>query len=160
MRMHTGNLLWRIVFTLLCILLLIMIVMLTVLITHRPATLWKMAAPLYVEPPSASSISGRFTTLPPRAVLPSEQACAARIHHSAWEPRSDNTTANQRVPTQQQIDQLAPWGPAIGIDPKANDLLKQITGNFTGTTNEILQWSACKWGIDENIIRAEAVVEF
>src|SRR5207247_1722894 len=32
-------------------------------------------------------------------------------------------------------------------------------GNFTGKTDEILQWVACKWGIDEDIVRAEAVTE-
>ena len=35
----------------------------------------------------------------------------------------------------------------------------QVTGHFVGTTDEILQWVACKWGIDENIVRADAVVE-
>jgi hypothetical protein len=36
---------------------------------------------------------------------------------------------------------------------------RQITGNFTGTTDEIIQWVACKWGIDEDIVRAEARAE-
>src|SRR5262249_50724408 len=35
----------------------------------------------------------------------------------------------------------------------------RVTGNFTGTTDEILQWAACKWGIDEDIVRAQAVQE-
>jgi autotransporter family porin len=35
----------------------------------------------------------------------------------------------------------------------------QVTGNFTGTTTEIIQWAACKWGIDEDTIRAVAVQE-
>jgi hypothetical protein len=34
-----------------------------------------------------------------------------------------------------------------------------VTGNFKGTTTEILQWAACKWGIDEDLIRADAVQE-
>ena len=45
------------------------------------------------------------------------------------------------------------------MDNKSDSLLRQITGNFTGTTDEILQWVACKWGIDVNIVRAEAVQE-
>ena len=118
-----------------------------------------MVASLYIKPPSAASIAGGFTTLPPGAALPSEQECAARVKRSSWEPRSDNTPANQHVPTQEQTARLTPWNETIGVDPKANNLLLQITGNFTGTTDEILQWAACKWGIDENIVRAEAVVE-
>src|SRR5690242_20223600 len=58
------------------------------------------------------------------------------LHHSSsWEPRPDNTTANHRVPTAQQIADPDPWGPSIGLDPKADTLRKQITGNFTGTTS-------------------------
>ena len=32
----------------------------------------------------------------------------------------------------------------------------RITGSFTGTTDEVLQWTACKWGFDEDHVRAEA----
>ena len=35
----------------------------------------------------------------------------------------------------------------------------RIDGNFTGTTAEILRWTACKWGIDENIVFAQTVME-
>ena len=97
--------------------------------------------------------------LPPGAALPSEATCAARIHRSSWEPRPENTAANHRVPTAAQVAQLGPWGSAMGLDPQADGLRQQMTGNFTGTTDEILQWVACKWGIDPNIVRAEAVVE-
>ncbi len=91
--------------------------------------------------------------------LPSERDCATHVHFSSSEPRSNNTPANQSVPTHQQIAQLAPWNETIGVDPKADGLRKQVTGNFTGTTDEIFQWVACKWGIDANIVRAEAIVE-
>jgi hypothetical protein len=143
----------------LSVILLIAIIILPVLITHRPHALWSIIASIYSPPPSATSIEGGFTTLPPGSVLPSEKECAARVHRSSWEPRPDNTTANHSVPTSQQIAQLAPWGPAIGVNAKADALRRQITGNFTGTTNEIIQWVACKWGIDENIVRAEAIAE-
>ena len=33
----------------------------------------------------------------------------------------------------------------------------RITGNFTGTTDEIIQWAACKWGWSDNVVRAQAV---
>ena len=33
------------------------------------------------------------------------------------------------------------------------------TGNFTGTTDEIIQWAACKWGFDENTLRAQVAKE-
>ena len=146
-------------FVLVSSLLLIAVVMLTVLITHKPRAIWNMVASVNFHPPPTPTASERFNTLPPGANLPSESECAARVRRYAWEPRLDNTTANHRVPMAQQISRLARWGPAIGVDAMADTLRRQITGNFTGTTDEILQWVACKWGIDEDIVRAEAVAE-
>jgi hypothetical protein len=34
-----------------------------------------------------------------------------------------------------------------------------VSGGFTGTTDEILQWGAEKWGIPEDVVRAVAVTE-
>lgn len=131
----------------------------TIALTHRPRVLWTDLASLVTKPPAASAIAGNFTTLPPGATLPDEQECTARVHRSSWEPRPDNQTANQSVPSEEQLALLTPWDESIGVDPQANKLLVQITGHFTGTTDEILQWAACKWGIDEDIVLAEAVVE-
>lgn len=149
----------KLVLTLISALLLFIIVVAAIITTHRPYTVWNMLASLYIKPPSAAAIDGGFTTLPPGSPLPSEQECAARVRRASWEPRTDNTAANQRIPTHEQIALLTPWNETIGVDPKANNLLLQITGNFTGTTDEILQWAACKWGIDEDIVRAEVAVE-
>ena len=100
------------------------------------------------------------TTLSPGSALPGDSTCASEISMSSFEPRTDNNTANHQVPTSAQIANLHPWNPLIGMDSKSDNLRRRITGNFTGTTDEILQWAACKWGIDPNIVRAEAVTEF
>lgn len=97
--------------------------------------------------------------LPPGSALPSEAECAARVHRASWEPRPDNRAANSSVPSAAQIAALGPWGPDMGLSPQADTLRRQITGNFTGTTDEILQWVACKWGFNPDLVRAEAVVE-
>jgi soluble lytic murein transglycosylase-like protein len=34
-----------------------------------------------------------------------------------------------------------------------------VTGNFRGTTDEIIRWAAWKWGIDEDLLRAVAARE-
>lgn len=57
-----------------------------------------------------------------------------------------------------------PWGVAgrffSGDDPRANSAIApRVDGNFTGTTDEILLWAACKWGIGANAVRAQAVGE-
>jgi len=38
-------------------------------------------------------------------------------------------------------------------------LFGRVTGNFTGTTDEIIQWAAAKWGLPDDVIRAQAVAE-
>lgn len=151
---------WRwILLTLISIILLLAIVLVTVITTHKPGVLWRLVASVYAKPPDPSSIAGGFTTLAPGATLPSEQECAARVHRASWEPRPDNQAANHKSPTELQLSLLTPWNEDIGVDPQANTFLLRITGNFSGTTDEIIQWAACKWGLDENIVRAEAVVE-
>jgi hypothetical protein len=35
-------------------------------------------------------------------------------------------------------------------------LLPRVDGQFTGTTDEIFQWGACKWGLSDNMLRAIA----
>ena len=108
---------------------------------------------------ASSSTPYSFPLLPPGSALPSEAFCAAQVQRSSWEPRPENYAANHRIPTSAQIAGLAPWDASIGLDPRADQLRRQMTGAFTGTTDEILQWVACKWGVPVDIVRAEAVVE-
>jgi autotransporter family porin len=47
-----------------------------------------------------------------------------------------------------------------GDDARAlTQIRPRVNGNFVGSTDEILQWAACKWGIDEDIVRAQAATE-
>ncbi len=133
-------------------LLLIAIVLLPVITIHRPHFLWRIIASLYYTPPAASSIAGGFRTLPPGSILPSDSECAARVHRSPWEPRPDNETANH-TNVYAQGDRLT------GSYLAQYGYQSRVTGNFTGTTDEIIQWAACKWGFDEDTVRAQAVQE-
>jgi autotransporter family porin len=98
------------------------------------------AGPTPPPPPPAPPSSGRFETLPPGSALPSDAECAARVR-PAPEVRPSNAVPNA----------------TRGVSP--NDVYPRVTGDFTGTTDEILQWVACKWGIDEDIVRAQIVKE-
>ena len=72
--------------------------------------------------------------------LPSDGDCAARVRRSG-EVRPGNAAYNATT-----------WGPWSGEFPRA-------TGNFTGSTDDIIQWAACKWGFDENTLRAQVAKE-
>jgi hypothetical protein len=116
--------------------------------------------------PATSSTSGRrtaasvgprhFETLGPGASLPTGSQCAAWVRgRPIPERKAANRTANHT--TGQHVTALFDPG---ATDPRANSLVAaRIDGGFTGTTQEILRWTACKWGIDENLVYAQASVE-
>jgi hypothetical protein len=41
----------------------------------------------------------------------------------------------------------------------ANNENPRVTGNYVGTTDMILQWAACKWGMNTDWARAQAAIE-
>lgn len=92
-------------------------------------------APAPTPPPGST-----FEALPVGAALPSGAACASRIRPTA-EVRPGNAVYNA----------------TRGTSP--HDLTPRVDGDFVGTTDELLQWVACKWGIDEDIVRAQVVLE-
>ncbi len=94
--------------------------------------------------PSAPA-SGHFSTLPPGSALPSDATCAAAVRPMA-ERRADNGTANHTVGTG-------------ATDATNGAYFSRVTGNYTGTTDELIEWTACKWGIDEDIVRAQIAKE-
>jgi hypothetical protein len=106
------------------------------------------------SPATSALPTGPFTTLPPGSALPGDAECAARVQRSAWEPRPENATANQTNVYAQGYrlhgSYLAQYG--AGYEDR-------VTGNFTGTTDEIFQWAACKWGFALDTVRAQAVQE-
>jgi hypothetical protein len=121
------------------------------------------------SPPTTSSsppaASGYFSLRPVGSwsSLPSDSQCAAEVHYSTWEPRPQNYQQNQTEP--------AAGAMAASFSTRPRDqggtynplwdtwLLHRVDGRFTGTTDEILQWAACKWGLPDNLIRADAVEE-
>lgn len=76
---------------------------------------------------------------------------AQRVHRSPWEPRPDNGVANHTVPGRAQLQR---WRQRSDM-PYA----RFVNGRFRGTTDEIIQWAAYKWGFDPRLLRAAAVVE-
>jgi len=98
---------------------------------------------------------GYFHVLSPGAKLPTDAECAARVRRSPWEPRPDNTDANQTVPHQPvSLARFSQYS-----DKWNRDYRTRITGNFKGTTDEIIQWAACKWGWSDDLVRAQAARE-
>lgn len=81
----------------------------------------------------------------------SSRAAAKRVTRTKWEPRRQNRKANRTVPTRKQIKQFR----------RKSDMpyARYVNGRFRGTTDDILEWAARKWGLPENLLRAVAVHE-
>lgn len=85
----------------------------------------------------------------------SDSAAAADVIPTP-EVHAVNNVPNHSVPTSAQLQSfhstIDAWGrPITAVNP----YFKYVTGNFTGTTDEIIQWGAWKWGIPEDWLRAE-----
>lgn len=131
----------------------------------------------HIEAPPALGPGGRTTSSDPPppggyfdtvkvggwSSLPSDDACARKVHHSTWEPRPDNSKRDNVMPDPDAVHASFAERPrsrggayAVRWD---NWLLPRVDGQFTGTTDEIFQWGACKWGLRDDLVRAIAVRE-
>ncbi len=108
---------------------------------------------------SSSESTGYFSTLAPHAPLPSDSQCAALVASTPETiPANAPYNSASAIPTASELTGVhtAPvyndtWVPAADF--------ARVDGNFSGSTDMILRWAACKWGIDESVTRAEAWVE-
>jgi hypothetical protein len=88
----------------------------------------------------------------PNAKRPLRDAKAAKlVKRGRFEPRPANRDATRRVPTAAQLRAFR----AQSEMPYA----RYVTGRFRGTTDEVIQWAARKWGFAPDLLRAVATVE-
>ena len=113
------------------------------------------STPAPSTPAPSASAPAHFRTLPPGAKLPSGAQCAKWV---LAKPSRENKGVNKRF--NHTKGQHVGRNFFQGDTSQANGLIApRINGNFTGTTKEILRWAACKWGINQNIVFAQAAVE-
>ncbi len=131
------------------------LVSLTIVLAVRAA---QPAAQALTNPPPPPD--GYFRLLPvgSYASLPGDRLAAAKVHRSAWEPRPANARYNHVIPGQLRLRREKLSDKAV--DPRWNKyILGRITGRFSGTTDEVFQWAAAKWGLPDNLLRTIAYME-
>jgi hypothetical protein len=96
-----------------------------------------------------------LTQLLPATAEPAAAAVswqAGPVHSDAW--------CAARVKDRPEIRPTNRPFNRAGAQPRARVWpFRRVTGNFTGTTDEIIQWAACKWGFNARALRAQAVRE-
>jgi hypothetical protein len=80
--------------------------------------------------------------------------------HSPGSPADGITSpVNQTKPNAAQLAYYASDGyRSSEMDPPYT-WMKMVDGQYTGSTEMIIRWAACKWGMDEDMIRAQAMSE-
>ena len=119
-------------------------------------------------PPGGTSGSGGDPPAPLTSWVPataghfvplSDAAAAADVTPTP-ENRPDNSASNAYMP---EPSQLHAFYGTINNNGQtvvaANPYDQYVTGHYAGTTDEIIQWAAWKWGIPADWLRAEYVAE-
>ena len=106
----------------------------------------------------SSGGSEHFGTLSPGASLPSDATCASEIPvgtgNGFGEFGHQQYQAYLRAAFRISIPWLRPQCVQRELGPT-----RRVDGQYSGTTDMIFRWAACKWGIDEDLVRAVATVE-
>jgi hypothetical protein len=99
-----------------------------------------------------SRLSDRELVTRPHATRPrSDRRAAQLVRRSRFEPRPANRVATNRMPNARQLRAFR----AQSEMPYA----RYVTGRFVGTTDEVIQWAALKWGFRPDLLRAVATQE-
>jgi hypothetical protein len=89
----------------------------------------------------------------------SDSAAFAMVTYSSFEPRPGNYSANHTTVRGSDLVTYVADAALSFLLLGGNALLRWVDGQFTGTTDEILQWGAHKWGFDPDLVRAIAANE-
>jgi hypothetical protein len=96
----------------------------------------------------------RSPTRPPGCPALSDGEASARVAPTRAEKRPGNAAANRRRPTAAELERFRADNDFVPPEYAA-----RVTGDYTGTTDDIIEWAAWKWGIDEDMLRAQALKE-
>jgi hypothetical protein len=103
------------------------------------------------------------TTWAPVGAQPLSDQEAAMLVSPAPENRPDNAAANSYVPSDAELAAFRSARDNLGRTPvEYNPLATFVTGRpglSDPSTDELIQWAAQKWGIPEDVIRAQVTTE-
>jgi hypothetical protein len=113
-------------------------------------TLVVLATSALLATPAAADSTGLVNAHVGQRPL-SDAAAARKVKRSSFERRPANASATHRVPTKAQLSAFH----RQSDQPYSH----WVTGRFRGTTDEVLQWAAAKWGLSPDLVRAVAAKE-
>lgn len=114
------------------------------------------------KPTASATPTAHLGNLAPKAELPSDSSCAIIANQAnfpettaenvndgtGWDANNQLWTTPSYFYTNAGSNSLAPASDFAAVD-----------GKYAGTTQDIIRWAACKWGIDEDWAYAESAEE-
>ncbi|MFL5828989.1 MAG: hypothetical protein ACJ76X_03655 [Solirubrobacteraceae bacterium] len=122
----------------------------------------RKAKPAPVRPRAVAEAHPQAGWVAPGTTPLSDAQAAGLVTHEP-ETRPANANANRYVPTDAQLQAFHSATRSDGtLADSANTLRKYVTGRpglSNPSTDDLIQWTAHKWGIPEDWIRAQMVIE-
>jgi hypothetical protein len=115
-----------------------------------------------VPTPTPTPSGPHYSMLGPGAALPSEASCAQQVNafplveFAPWN-QNDGTGYDSNQPPPEPIPSYF-YTSAGGSELPSSDFAT-VDGAYAGTTDDIFRVYACKWGIDEDYVRSQAMIE-
>jgi len=108
---------------------------------------------------SAPATCGYYGVQGVNAALPSESACAAQVNATPLPENTPGNTPYNAPPPDGVPSYFYQYEGGGGGSSVPSSDFAEVDGNYSGTTPDIVRVYSCEWGIDENTIFAEMVVE-
>jgi hypothetical protein len=109
--------------------------------------------------PMPTTVPKHFSTLAYRATLPSDSQCTTWVKGL---PIAEHAPANIafNVPPPGGVPSYFYSNPTpFKGDTQSVADFAGVKGDFTGSTDEIMRWAACRYGVDEDVVRAQGMTE-
>lgn len=113
--------------------------------------------------PTATPTPTHYPMLIPKANLPSESSCATAVNttpiqeFATWNQNDSTGYNSNRPPIGGIPSYFYQYVPCCNELPNSD--FANVAGAYGGTTDDIMRVYACKWGIEENYLRAVAWLE-
>jgi hypothetical protein len=111
------------------------------------------------SPTATSSPVSYYSTLGYKAALPTESSCVAEVSARPTSERVAGNTPFNRPPIGSIPASFYSNPTPTKGDAQSVADFSTVDGRFTGFTDDIIRVYACKWGVDEDVIRAQGMTE-
>jgi hypothetical protein len=119
----------------------------------------KSPTPTPAATPTPGPVPKHFSTLAYRATLPSDSQCTTWVNElPIAEHAPANTPFNVPPPGGVPSSFYSNPTPFEGDTQSVADFAG-VKGDFTGSTDDIMRWAACRYGVDEDVVRAQGMTE-